>query len=137
MKKCIAFYLCLTLTTLSLGWSQEKTDSSYTLFIFEGSDWCHNCIRLEKNILSTSNFQEFIQTKKIELELIDFPQRKKLAADIIAYNARIAEQYQFKGVYPTLILVNRKSGQHVEIDYSNDDSTSLIAKLENQKGIWD
>ena len=64
------FFLCLSFT-------MQGQDQDYTLLVFEGSDWCANCRRLNKKVLSTSEIQNFLDKKSIALQKVDFPQRKK------------------------------------------------------------
>ena len=92
--------------------------SNSTLYIFTGSDWCANCRRLEKNILSDSLFLKTIESNNIEIEIIDFPQRKKLSPEVIKRNESIAEIYNFQGVFPTLVLSQTKDNFEV-LKYKN------------------
>lgn len=112
--------------------SSEKMTANYTLILFEGSDWCRNCIRLEKTILSKDTFISFAEKEQIEIERIDFPQRKKLDAATKAYNASMAEKYGFKGVFPTLLLVNNQTNAISEIPYRTEDKYQFIRMISNK-----
>jgi thiol-disulfide isomerase/thioredoxin len=74
------------------------------LYIFTGSDWCANCRRLEKNVLSDSVFIKAMDSAHVRIEIIDFPQRKKQSPETIAYNSSKSEQLGFNGNFPTLKL---------------------------------
>lgn len=43
--------------------------------LFTGSDWCAPCMRLEKEVLSQKDFQEFAK-KNLVLVKMDFPKKK-------------------------------------------------------------
>ncbi len=86
MKKafCILLFANI-LSTISIAQSFTDKDSLFALskkenkcilMVFSGSDWCTNCIRLEKNILQDTIFRNFIQSNLLYMN-IDFPQRKK------------------------------------------------------------
>ncbi len=47
------------------------------LLDFTGSDWCPWCIRLDKEIFSTSEFKDYAKENLVLVEL-DFPQGKTL-----------------------------------------------------------
>lgn len=74
------------------------------LLVFEGSDWCVNCIQFEKKVLKNKRFQTFLQENNILLIRVDFPQRKKLNEAKAAENGRLAKKYGFAGIFPTVIL---------------------------------
>ncbi|MEW4925066.1 thioredoxin fold domain-containing protein [Algibacter sp. 2305UL17-15] len=84
--------------------SKETKPHDYRLVVFEGSDWCVNCRRLEKNILSDTSFTAFLSANKIGLTRVDFPQRKKQDIQVKRNNEILTERYKFDGRFPTLIL---------------------------------
>lgn len=128
MLQRILLFFCLSLFVY--GESYAQTDD-YKLIVFEGSDWCSNCIRFDKTILRDSTFSNFINENNIYIEHIDFPQRKKLDKTTQSYNASIAEKYNFKGVFPTVLLIVRNTNYVFSIDYSNQSSQEFIALIES------
>lgn len=91
----------------------------YTLFIFTGSDWCMNCKRLEKKVLSDPAFTESMKNNGIEIRIVDFPQRKKLDPETLKYNQSIADKYHFEGVYPSFVLTKKEAKQYKQFYYRN------------------
>jgi thiamine biosynthesis lipoprotein len=73
--------------------------------VFAGSDWCANCIRFEKKILSTKEFLSFADENIVILKA-DFPQRTPLSAPLQEQNASLAEKYNPNGVFPYLLLLS-------------------------------
>ncbi len=110
---------------------KENIDLNHKLVLFEGSDWCVNCIRLDKNILSDPYFDHFLKRNAIELERIDFPQRKKLDETTKNYNAEMAEKYSFKGIFPTIILVEAASNEFVPLEYHDQSLDDFIAQIKS------
>ena len=101
--------------------------AEYELVVFEGSDWCSSCRKFEKEILKDSAVISFLETNKIELVKVDFPQRKKLPEDEKIKNQELAEKYQFKGVFPSIILVT--NDKFIELKSSNNNPEEFIEKL--------
>ncbi len=93
------------------------------LIVFEGSDWCVNCIQLEKNVLSHAVFIEYSEEKEIEIERIDFPQREKQEKEIEEYNAKMAEKYEFDGTFPTILLLEKETNKLIKIPSSKHKNT--------------
>lgn len=109
--------------------SARGTDPNYKLIVFEGSDWCVKCIRLEEQVLLDSQFIQFTQLHQIELERIDFPQRKQLDQKILEYNETVAEKLQFDGAFPTLFLIDSKSNTIHKLSYVDPKPEKVISLL--------
>lgn len=133
MKNLLHLTLVICAISIATSWAPSPKEHTFRLYIFEGSDWCHNCIRLDKNVLSKDQFKEFATSESIYIEHIDFPQRKKLEPQQAAHNAMIADKYGFKGIFPTLILVHAESNRQVVITYADEDVAEFIAKIELEK----
>lgn len=118
--------ICVLLLSLNV-FSQDK--SNYKLIVFEGSDWCSNCLRLERNVLTQEAFADYRKEASLEVERIDFPQRNEQDEATKSYNAKVAEQYEFKGVFPTVLLVNSNNGEVHQIPYRKEDVQQFIGKL--------
>ena len=111
--------LCRGQEPMAAGKPAAVNNPTLTLFVITGSDWCMNCKRLEKKVLSEPAFIESMKKNGIEIRIIDFPQRKKLETGILKYNQSIADNYHFNGVYPTLILAKNDSKQYHLFFYGN------------------
>jgi thioredoxin-related protein len=74
---------------------------------FSGSDWCRSCIVLKQSILNTPEFKYFANNKFVLLD-IDFPRKKKnrLNKEQTQYNEKLAEKYNKKGQFPTIIILD-------------------------------
>lgn len=129
----LAFVMIMAFSLYGQSATQKK--SPIILYVFSGSDWCTNCIKLERRVLSDSLFLEKLVRHDLKLEKIDFPQRRKLAAEVKKYNESIAEKFGFNGVFPTLILFSSLSGKHKFITYENEPpitfSKRVIAEAAN------
>ncbi len=88
---------------------------------FTGSDWCGWCIRLDKAVFQTEEFKEWAKENVILLEL-DFPRRKKLDANLQAFNDQLQQQFQVRG-FPTIWVFS--------VSKTKDGKYSINANLSN------
>ncbi|NMM47658.1 thiol-disulfide isomerase [Marinigracilibium pacificum] len=93
--------------------SDPKNDLS--IIYFSGSDWCADCIVIKRDILDNPVFETFLSRNNINMEIIDFPQRKKLPKETKQYNSEIADKYAFDGAFPTMLLVNESTGKVIKL----------------------
>ena len=103
--------------------------SPYTLYVFEGSDWCSNCRRLENTVLAKEEFLDFLSKKEITILKIDFPQRIKQSKEEKKSNAAIAELYAFDGSFPTLILAKTNTQNFEKVYYSNQSVSEMQQQI--------
>lgn len=96
--------------------------------IFSGSDWCPGCIRFEKKILDDSSFLAFAKENLVVLRA-DFPQRKKLPKDTLLQNEHLAELYNPKGQFPSLVIISPDKAFAVRVDYENQTPAEMISTL--------
>jgi len=126
-NQILLFFILLT-----LGFTTNVQDTKFKLIVFEGSDWCSNCIRLEKNVLSKLSFEAFLNDKNIDFKRVDFPQRKQLSELDKKRNAEIAEKYNFKGAFPTVLLIDESSNLIFTIPYQSQNSEAFISLIQSK-----
>lgn len=100
------------------------------LLVFAGSDWCANCIRFEKKILSATDFQSFARDNLVILKA-DFPQRTPLSAPLQEQNASLAEKYNPKGEFPYLLLLTPGKSVLSSLVFSNQTSSEFIEEIKS------
>ena len=71
---------------------------------FSGSDWCGWCIRLDKEVLSQKEFQDYAK-QSLVLFLADFPRKKAQDAKLKEQNAALMKTYKVEG-FPTVLLLD-------------------------------
>ncbi|MDD3801316.1 MAG: thioredoxin family protein [Desulfuromonas sp.] len=86
------------------AFNQAREQQRPVLMYFTGSDWCHWCIQLNKNVLSQPEFADFA-AKELVLLKVDFPKRLPQSATQARRNDQLARQYRVRG-FPTLLLFN-------------------------------
>jgi thiamine biosynthesis lipoprotein len=99
------------------------------LLIFSGSDWCANCIRFDKKILHDSIFKNYAD-RNLVLLVADFPQRKKMSAELTRQNDSLAASYDPDGSFPHFALIdpNNVNSYHT-ISYSTQSAAEFIAEI--------
>jgi thiol-disulfide isomerase/thioredoxin len=99
------------------------------LYVFAGSDWCVNCRRLEKNVLSDSAFLSFLDSGNIKIEILDFPQRQKLSPEQVIYNQAMSEKLGFSGDFPTIVIYSTGNDKFKTLYYRNEDPSEFSGML--------
>lgn len=112
---------------------QSEESDKFILLNFSGSDWCGNCMRLEKELFVSEEFLAFAEENLILLNL-DFPAKKanKLSPEQTAYNDRLAERYNKKGVFPLTLILNSKGEIIGEMAYPNALVSGYIKNIQSQ-----
>jgi len=131
--------LFLTLFAPSVTWFgnfneakvQAATSHRLILINFSGSDWCGPCIRLRREILETSNFENFA-TGHLVLVRADFPRQKKnqLSKEQTKLNETLADKYNTKGAFPYTVLVDETGKVLKSWDgFPDESSDKFIAEI--------
>ncbi|TYC17804.1 thioredoxin family protein [Bizionia gelidisalsuginis] len=118
MKNIIIIYtLMLSSIVCAQNWetnwesasAKAEKNNQNIILVFSGSDWCAPCIKLDKEIWSTSKFQELSKDYFVMLKA-DFPRKSKnaLAKDQQIQNNNLAEKYNQKGYFPYVVVLNSK-----------------------------
>lgn len=109
----VLFYF-LPLPALWLGdfnAAQQQAVASHKLILvnFSGTDWCGPCIRLRKEILESTAFEQYA-TDHLILVRADFPRQKKnqLRAAQVKLNEALADRYNSNGIFPYTLLINEQ-----------------------------
>ena len=100
-----------------------KTKKPLLLF-FTGSDWCGWCIKLQKEVLHTPEFDAWAKENVVLLEL-DFPRRVKLDPKMAQQNAELQQAFKVRG-YPTVWIVDLVPGAN-KVNFSALGSTGYVA----------
>jgi thioredoxin-related protein len=96
-------------TDLNQALNQAKQENKFVFMNFSGSDWCKSCIILKKTILNTDEFKDFAKNELVILN-VDFPRAKKnqLSKEQVKINEALAEKYNKKGQFPTIVILNKE-----------------------------
>jgi thioredoxin-related protein len=102
----------------------KKTKKPLLLF-FTGSDWCGWCIRLQKEVFKTPEFEKWANENVVLVEL-DFPRRTQLAPELQKQNMELQQTFAVQG-YPTVWLVNATKGKDGKVNFEQLGKTGYVA----------
>jgi thioredoxin-related protein len=129
---------------VSAGWTtdypraleQARKQDKLVLVNFTGSDWCGWCIKLERDVFATPQFQEYAK-RYLVLVTVDFPERKPQPDQLKKQNQQLAKQFEIDG-YPTIILLGKDGMEKGRLGYVKGGTAAFLAKLDklrsNKKG---
>ena len=94
-------------TDLSVAQGIAKKENKVIILVFQGSDWCAPCIKLDKNIWSTEEFKAYAKDHFVMLKA-DFPRKKKnaLPTDQQEKNKVLADKYNKEGFFPHVLVLD-------------------------------
>lgn len=83
--------------------AEQKT----IILVFQGSDWCAPCIKLDHEIWQSEVFQAYAEEHFVLLKA-DFPRKKKnaLNAAQTSANKALAKTYNPNGYFPFVVILN-------------------------------
>jgi thioredoxin-related protein len=120
MKKSFVvalFFLFSILTIQAQEWQTNfetakalaAKENHNIVLVFQGSDWCAPCIKLDKEVFSTEVFRQYAQDHFVMLKA-DFPRKKKnkLEDDQQKQNNELAEKYNQQGIFPFVVMLDKE-----------------------------
>ncbi|EDP71754.1 hypothetical protein FBALC1_04682 [Flavobacteriales bacterium ALC-1] len=137
---CLAFLLPLCCfaqewnTDFETAKSIAKEKNKTIVLVFQGSDWCAPCMKLDKEIFQSEEFKSHATSNYVMLKA-DFPRRKKnaLSKELQEHNEKLAEAYNKNGYFPYVVVLNYKGDVLGEVGYKKASPASYIELLESFK----
>ena len=111
---------------------QAKKENKLVLMNFTGSDWCGWCKKLQKEVFSTKEFEQYAKDNVVLVE-VDFPDKKPQTQQLKAANEALQGKFKAEG-YPTIVVLN-KDGKEVwrQVGYLAGGPAAWIEKLNEAK----
>lgn len=107
----------------------EASETNKYIFVsFSGSDWCHWCIQLDKEVFSSEQFQAYAE-EKLVMVLVDFPKRKKQSSEQKLKNEELSRQYRVRG-FPSVALLNPQGELVAMTGYRRGGAEAYIEHIE-------
>lgn len=91
---------------------------------FTGSDWCGWCIRLQKEVFKTPEFEAWAKEKVVLVEL-DYPKRVPQTEEVKIQNAQLQQMFAIRG-FPTVWFV-KATDKEGKINFEQLGSTGYVA----------
>lgn len=126
----VKMYSQTWLTNFKEAKSEASNSHENIILVFQGSDWCAPCIKLDREIWSTSEFQKLSKNHFIMVKA-DFPRRKnnQLSKELQAQNAQLAEQYNNHGFFPLVVVLDENGKVLGKMGYEKLSPTAYFNKL--------
>jgi thioredoxin-related protein len=115
------------LTDLEEAKKVAKKENKAILIDFTGSDWCHWCIILKKEVFSKEEFLEAAKKDFVLVEL-DFPRKSEQSPERQKTNKALAKKYEIKG-YPTVLLTDATGKVFARTGYQEGGVEPYLAHL--------
>ena len=144
--KIRTFFLILFIGSATI-WAQEwQTDFNYAkemakagnkpiILVFQGSDWCAPCIKLDQQIWSSEEFKNY-SSDHFVMVLADFPRKKQnmLTAEQQEKNEKLAETYNKNGYFPLVVVLDKAGKVLGQTGYKKITVKEYISLLESFSG---
>ncbi len=109
-------------------------DHKPIILVFQGSDWCAPCIKLDREVWSTDEFKAYASEHFVMLQA-DFPRKPKnaLPKPQQEANARLAETYNTHGIFPLVVILDATGKVLGKTSYKKMTPSEYITHLESFK----
>jgi thioredoxin-related protein len=141
MKKIILALIVMVVginTTIAQEWQTDinvakeiaTKENKPIILVFQGSDWCAPCIKLDREIWNTDTFKKYAKEHYVMLKA-DFPRRKKntLSETQTKKNAQLAEKYNKQGFFPFVVVLDSNGKVLGENSYKKTTPENYIKEL--------
>ncbi len=141
MKKLIialVLMVAMVNTVAAQDWQTDFTkakeiatkENKPIILVFQGSDWCAPCIKLDREIWSTETFKKYAAENYILLQA-DFPRKKRnaLPEEQTKANAMLAEKYNKQGYFPFVVMLDSQGKVLGENSYKKTTPDNYIKEL--------
>ena len=102
------------------------------ILVFQGSDWCAPCMKLENEIWSSKEFKAYAKENFVLLKA-DFPRRRKnkLSKEQQKHNDALAEMYNNHGKFPLVVILDKNGKVLGKTGYKRKATPNDYIKLLN------
>lgn len=107
-------------TDFAVAKERAALENKPIILVFQGSDWCAPCIKLDREVWSTEYFKTYAKDHFIMLQA-DFPRKKANALPDMQTqaNAKLAEIYNKNGYFPFVVMLDSEGKVLGETGYKN------------------
>ena len=145
-------YYFLLLQSLAIFWSTSHSDlpwvhdfeqakttaiqeNKHILLVFSGSDWCRNCMLLDRDVFSDQVF-ESLSRETLVLVKADFPRKKRnqLSNQQKLHNEGLAKKFNPNGEFPRVLLMDHEERVLFTSNYSPGHKDKFLAELNTHLG---
>lgn len=117
-------------TNLDLVKKIAFDENKNIILVFQGSDWCAPCIKLDREIWSTTEFKNYAKENFVLLKA-DFPRKRKNQLSEIQKekNKKLMEQYNPRGYFPFVVVLDKNGKALGTTGYKKTTPTAYVDLL--------
>jgi disulfide reductase len=116
-------------TDLGAAIAKAKQENKTVLVDFTGSDWCKWCFKLNDEVFSHSEFEDFAKDNLV-LVKVDFPQNIQQSNETKMYNNSLMQKFGVTG-FPTIILLNSSGKVLAVTGYQTGGAANYVSHLKS------
>ncbi|MDV7187007.1 thioredoxin family protein [Lutibacter sp. TH_r2] len=118
------------ITSINEAKEIASKDGKKIVLVFQGSDWCAPCIKLDVEIWSTEEFKSYAAKNFVMLKA-DFPRKKKneLSPEQQKQNNKLMEKYNTKGYFPFVVVLDKDANVLGKTGYKKTTPKNYISLL--------
>jgi thioredoxin-related protein len=135
--------LFLIITSISIVGNAQQWKSSFEeakieakeknrkiILVFSGSDWCGPCIKLDKAVWQSPDFNKYAKDNYV-MYRADFPKKKsnQLPDALRKQNLALAEKYNQDGNFPYVLLLDKDEKVLGVLGYLNLEGSEYLDKI--------
>lgn len=112
----VMFLLLISCGLMAQDWQSDfekskelaSENDKVIVLVFQGSDWCAPCMKLEQEIWGTEEFINYSKQHYVMLKA-DFPRKKKnqVEDEQLKKNKDLAEKYNSQGYFPFVVVLDK------------------------------
>jgi thioredoxin-related protein len=139
----LSFILLSTISVNAQDWQVDfdqtisiaKEQNKLIVLVFQGSDWCAPCIKLDKEVWSTDVFKKYASTHYV-MHQADFPRKRKngLTKEQVVSNGLLAEKYNPQGIFPFVVVMDANGKVIGKESYKKVGPKGFIKIIDGFKG---
>lgn len=117
-------------TDLNQAKAKAAEEGKNIVLVFQGSDWCAPCMKLEKEIWTNDEFQAYAKDNFVML-LADFPKKRgnALSPEQEEKNNKLAEIYNKNGFFPLVVILDKEGNVLGQTGYEKMSPSKYIKHL--------
>lgn len=134
----VLIFMFITFSGFSQNWLTDfenakeiaSKEGKPIILVFQGSDWCAPCIKLDHEIWSSETFKNYAQNHYVMFQA-DFPRRKKnaLPKEQAEANGKLFETYNKNGIFPFVAILNNEGKLLGETSYKKTTPEKYIKEI--------
>jgi thioredoxin-related protein len=119
-------------TDLNVAMEQASQGNKPIILVFQGSDWCAPCMKLDRDIWKSEDFINYAESHFIMLKA-DFPKKKSnlLSEEQQKKNNTLAEKYNPNGHFPLVVILTKDGNVLGTTGYEKISPKEYIDHLES------